>query len=1121
MKLEQRFAPYAPPENHLVEALTYWAREKPQETAFYYLVDGDDDEARVSYERLDRKARAIAQRLRSLNMEGERALLLFPPGLDFVAAFFGCLYAGVTAVPAYPPRRNRNTVRILSISNDAEAKVAFSVNSVIDRIQGLLDETPELKKLVWLSTDKIDEAEADGWWMPDLNGDDTAFLQYTSGSTGEPKGVMISHANIMHNVALIAMGFGYDRNGSGMTWLPTYHDMGLIGGVLCPVYFGCSNVLMSPMAFLQKPFRWLQAVSRYKVTISGGPNFGYDLCVQRVTPEQIAELDLSSWAVAFNGAEPVRPQTIDKFSKMFEPCGFRREAFYPCYGMAETTLIVSGGDSTALPVMRTFDGKALDDHRVVAVEPSDDGARTLVGSGKALCDGQVVIVDPDTHKETAEGHVGEIWVGSDSVGKGYRNRPNLTDEMFRATLADTGQGPFLRTGDLGFVDDGELFVTGRLKDLIIVRGVNRYPQDIESTVERVSDRLRPGASAAIAVDVADRERLIIVAEVTRGRHDKPWSEVIESIRRVVALEHDLPPDGVILVRAGSIPKTSSGKIQRHACRYGFIEGSLSGVAQWCSWVADEEAAGRADVDIAARAEVARRKRRVEFEDVDPKVLESVLEHIRAVAKERARGMTPETNVVAMGLDSLERMEIVASIEETFGGRFPEDVLLQVETPLEVTGAVQKYLGTELRDRVKRPADVDVPLEDYRFDKMPEYVKLRQMKSLLTASGAPDPYHHVCEGIAGDTVVVDGRELINFSSFNYLGLSGHPILQKAAKDAVDRFGTSVSASRLVSGEKTLHGQLERAICDFVGAEASITFPSGHATNETTIGHLFGPGDLILHDALDHNSLIQGAILSGARRRPFPHNDAEALDRLLGELRADYRRVLVVVEGVYSMDGDFPELPKFIELKKRHKAFLMVDEAHSLGTMGESGRGLCEHFGADPADVDILMGTLGKGIGGMGGYIAGGKELVEYLRYTSPGFVFATGMSPADAGASLAGFNVLAQHPELVAQLRDRSHLLLQLARERGMNTGTSSGTPVVPIIIGNSRHALLASARMIERGVNVHPILHPAVEESASRLRFFVSATHTERQIRATIDTLADVLAELDPAYVDGGVPKGV
>ncbi len=365
-----------------------------------------------------------------------------------------------------------------------------------------------------------------------------------------------------------------------------------------------------------------------------------------------------------------------------------------------------------------------------------------------------------------------------------------------------------------------------------------------------------------------------------------------------------------------------------------------------------------------------------------------------------------------------------------------------------------------------------------------------------------------DGINGATTRIDGRTYVNFSSYNYLGMSGENEVVQAAYEAMQRYGTSCSASRLVSGEKPIHQELEHELAQFLGVDSALTFVGGHATNETTIGRLMGPGDLILHDGLAHNSIMQGATLSGARRRQFPHNDWEALDNILKSIRHAYRRVLVIVEGVYSMDGDFPCLPRFIEIKRRHRAMLMVDEAHSLGTMGLTGRGIGEHFGVNPRDVDIWMGTLSKALGSCGGYIAGSEELTELLRYTADGFVYSVGLPPANAAAALASLRILQQQPHRSGRCRQNAAHLLELAREAGLNTGLSGGTPVVPVILGDSKLALQLSQALAARGINVQPILHPAVEERAARLRFFVTSEHQPQQIEATACALRESLREL-------------
>jgi 8-amino-7-oxononanoate synthase len=450
------------------------------------------------------------------------------------------------------------------------------------------------------------------------------------------------------------------------------------------------------------------------------------------------------------------------------------------------------------------------------------------------------------------------------------------------------------------------------------------------------------------------------------------------------------------------------------------------------------------------------------------------------------------------------------------------VLPQIETCREVAGAIIDHMpageGWRRTAATVLPTQTppsDVPIDAYDIAHFPEVRALEQNFAMVREAGLDNPYFSVHEGLTGDRTVIGGREMVSWATYNYLGMSGEPEVAAAAKLAIDRFGTSVSASRLVSGEKTIHQELEREIARFVGTEDAITFVGGHATNETVIGHVVGPGDLVLHDGLAHNSLLQGAVLSGARRRPFPHNDFDAAEKLLSQMRGQYRRVLIVVEGIYSMDGDFPDLPKFVALAKKHRSLLMVDEAHSIGVMGPRGRGIGEHFGINPADVDLWMGTLSKALGSCGGYIAGSKTLVRWLKYTAPGFVYSVGLPPAAAGAALGALRLLQRQPERVARLHANARLFLELAREARLDTGSSGGSGVVPVILGNSMNSLRLSRALFARGINVQPILYPAVEERAARLRFFITASHTADQIRRTVAALAEELARIDPGYGRG------
>lgn len=568
----------------LFDLLNYRAIHQPHQTAYTFLVDGETEEVSITYEELDQKARGIAATLAGMKATGERALLLYPPGLEFITAFLGCLYAGVIAVPVYPPRRNQGLSRLQAIATDAQAKFALTTTSVLISIKQRFSEELALAALHCIDTDKLTSNQFLDWQVPTFDGSKLALLQYTSGTTGTSKGVMVSHANLLHNSTLIQQYFGDTQDSLGVSWLPPYHDMGLIGGILQPLYVGAPMILMPPVAFLQQPWRWLRAISHYKATISGGPNFAYDLCVNKITPEQRESLDLSSWRVAFNGAEPVRAETLERFAATFAANGFRIESFYPCYGMAETTLIVSGRLKTDRPVVYQVERTALAQNQVVVTHDQQQESRKIVSCGQALSDGKIAIANLESLRECSSSQIGEIWVSSASVAQGYWHQPEQTEQAFNAYLADTKEGPFLRTGDLGFLQDGELFVTGRLKDVIIIRGRNHYPQDIELTIEQSHPALRPEHGAAFSVDIDGQERLVIAQEVKRSylRHlnINEINEVVTAICQEVAQHYDIQVYAILLLKTGSIPKTSSGKIQRYACRTGFLNNNLDVVSDW-------------------------------------------------------------------------------------------------------------------------------------------------------------------------------------------------------------------------------------------------------------------------------------------------------------------------------------------------------------------------------------------------------------------------------------------------------------------------------------------------------------------------------------------------------------
>ncbi len=593
--------PPGPPDHlrTLMAVLRWRAATTPNTRAFTFLPDGETEQATLSYADLDRRARAVGAELQARGAEGERVLLLFDAGLEFVAALYGCMYAGAVPVPVNPPdllRLSRTLPRLKAVVEDAQARFILGSGNLVQAVDGAFCSVASMQML---SLESVSAQAAEHWRPRPEDRGDLALLQYTSGSTGTPRGILVSHGNLLASVACMHRE---DIDGVvGVTWLPPYHDFGLIAGVLLPVYSGRWTVLMPPMAFVERPLRWLRAISRYRGTTSGGPNFAYELCVRKARPEECEGLDLGCWKIAVVGAEPVRAETLERFVETFGPYGFRRETFLPAYGLAEAVLNVTSGRWFEPFVVRGFDRKALEEGRVEPCDEGDPRARRLVGCGRPWNGHRVAIVDPQTCRELAPGQVGEIWAQCPNVAQGYWNRPEETERVFRARLASDTVGQvsnlppvsqpvgqvsnlphektFLRTGDLGFIAEGELFVVARLKELIILGGRNYYPHDIEAVAARAHPALVPGQGAAFGCDLDGQERLVLVHEV-RGGKRRDLGQVLEAVRNELVQEYMFSPHAIVLTPAGRLPKTSSGKPRRRVCREMFLADQLEVLAQW-------------------------------------------------------------------------------------------------------------------------------------------------------------------------------------------------------------------------------------------------------------------------------------------------------------------------------------------------------------------------------------------------------------------------------------------------------------------------------------------------------------------------------------------------------------
>ncbi len=681
----------------ILDILRYRAEHQSRKTAYTYLSNGEGGEISLTYGEVNLRAKTAAAGLVERGLRGERALLLYPPGLEFIEGFFACLYAGLIAIPVYAPdpaRLKRSLERLEAIAADAKTKVVLTTTSVQSTFEQMLGQLTALKPLTCIATDAAASGSSDFPAEPDISEDSIAFLQYTSGSTGKPRGVMLTHSNLIHNAAMIQTLFQLSSSDTWVSWLPTFHDMGFMAGVLEPLYLGIPAINMSPSDFVERPARWLKAVSRYKATISGGPNFAYDLCVAKTSAEERASIDLSNWEVAFNGSEPLSKATLERFARAFEPSGFRKEALFPCYGLAEATLLVTCGQKLAGPIIGRFDAQALskgsvEEVKSEEVKSDDQRPRFLISCGRPSQDQRIAIINPESRRLCSPHEVGEIWVRGPSVAQGYWNNPDATRQTFHAHTSETGEGPFLRTGDLGFVHDGELFITSRLKDLIIIRGVNHHPQDIERTAETSDPALRPSCVAAFSVSDGSEEKLVIVQEVNQ-RKQADLNDVIARIRQAVTENHDVQVYAVVLLKAGTIPKTSSGKIQRSACRQMFLQGGLAeihrSVAEYRHIPAQEDSFIRKAllaVDAVARQPLA----------------ESYLLEEAAALLRISRGqLRKEQPLSVFGLDSLTALEFKHRIETQLGISLSASKLLAASSVEQIASLVLDQLNRPVATR---------------------------------------------------------------------------------------------------------------------------------------------------------------------------------------------------------------------------------------------------------------------------------------------------------------------------------------------------------------------------------------------------------------------------------------
>lgn len=685
---------------NLVEMAATRAKLKGESELTAFLGDDGSREGTLTFAGLDRAARNIAAGLTAKGLARKNLMLLYTPGIDYIKAFFGCLYAGSVPVPAYPPMGARDIDRLKRVVLDCDAAAILSSSMLLPMIEAWVANPSNGLNINCVPTDLAASVDAIGFEPADVDPSEVAFLQYTSGSTGHPKGVMVSHGNLLENFKQIVWNFCHSADLDTIApeyktviWLPPFHDMGLIGGVLTPVYVGTRVTLMSPLTFLKNPFVWLKTITDEKAKVSGGPNFSYQYCVRKVSDEQMAQLDLSSWQVAFNGAEPILMDALHAFAGKFQSVGFDPHAFLPCYGLAEATLFVAGSPAMRGARVIEADLQQLAKGEVNPAEPATSAdTATLVSSGVIAAGAEVRIVDPNTHVACHDGKVGEIWVNSPSVAQGYWNKPSFSDSVFRARIKGDDSKTWMRTGDMGMMWDNELFVTGRIKELIIVAGRNHYPQDIEVSLQSSNPLYRKGCGAAFSVVDHGKEQLVVMQEVAgNGLQPQDFHQLALQGARAIATRHGISPKSLLFIQAGTLPKTSSGKIQRAEAKKIYETGNFTTLYTW------DNAANQ----IIAPRETSEQAQRP-FTDWQSELYVQMQTWVSDKLNVDAHHVDLDVTFSELGVDSIEAIDLVDRLQDTIQRTIPATELLRYPT----VKALIEHFASELSERELQVNDRD-------------------------------------------------------------------------------------------------------------------------------------------------------------------------------------------------------------------------------------------------------------------------------------------------------------------------------------------------------------------------------------------------------------------------------
>ncbi len=1161
----------------IIDILRAHAFEKPDDVAITYLDGGSTSSGRdLTYRELRVAMDSFADSLLERSSPGDVAVLVYPHSVDFIVAFLGCLVAGVTPAPTSAPRKNRNrdgnqkSARFATISQHAKPRLILTSESLIDNLRGYHDDRVDCE--FYVTDEAVAEslaAKSGGSGRPGPSLDDIAFLQYTSGSTGNPKGVVVSHSNLVANEKAISHGIGTDDGMMSVSWLPMFHDMGLISGLLQPLYVGGRAVLFPPEVFVSNPVFWLQVLTEFRATHTGAPNFAYEMCADRLDDDAVANLDLSSLQVAYIGAEPVLAETVRKFTHRFASCGFAARNMLPCFGMAEGTLIVSGGPpNSEPPEILAVDRSALESNLAEPCRPKSDRLE-IVGCGEPALGNELVIVDPETLQMLPPYRVGEAWLRGPSIADQYFRDEEATEETFRAK-ANGCTHHFLRTGDLGFMsDEGNFFPTGRMKELILVGGRNIYPHDVENAVRRelsLDSRFRVVAFGS-PWKGTERIELLVECDGELRRlaraSEKTIERIASEIRSAVTDEFDAMVGDIGFARTGGVPVTSSGKVRRSDCgeilrsaRAGHEKTDVLHLSRGLLLASDQRRESQGDRGAAPVTPELRR------------ALEGILSPSQlSVIDQRGSSVTLDD----LGVDSLGKAAVIAEIERHLkirfdsaelpaNGRlailaqlvkqhrqveqrpqsedrdFPSQGVVEPEVPgnseqdtgnlSEVTrqpGPMQhspRPIDTAPSE-LPRPVDskvtslTDFVQRDSRdlFDKTKEF---REWYNDADRRGYKRYLLPVIEQRGGRALVgadrySPEREVILFGSADYLGLAHDQRVKQAAADAIMQHGCNVASVPLVAGSTPLHKVLEQELAAMMSYDACVLFPTGHSANMATIAAMCSQHDTVVVDNRVHYSILEGVRLAHCGWRTFLHNDPDNLRDTLRQVRQtnSSRGILVVAEGVYGIAGDLADIDALNNVAAEFDARLMLDDAHAIGVLGPAGEGTAAQIGA-VRNPDIVMGSLSKSLGSFGGFILASHDVVDYLRFYAKAISFAVGLPTVNAGAALEAMRIIRDEPERLASLRAKSQFLREALINEGFDEPSVSRSTIMSLEVGDEEILREVSKELFDAGVWAEGLPFPAVPRGQERLRFRIRDCHEYDDLAYAAKATGEVCRRLIP-----------